>query len=354
MNKIVGAFIFLVMVNANAQVSKLSQSEMVDHFRAKESITIERGNTPGSVIPDIPELSLSRHEKNLQSDKYKNAELLTYFTDRYKTIIEKLIQNYSTSDFKILNEIKTIAAKYGIKPQHILAAIVGEHVFNVDLKDKAQDYVIKARLWTNLFSDKHPFADIIDCPEMKTCENQESEYMKWECYDSVWAYKMRDKIACGQQTAFVNKGLMKAYFDPTLGGKTYGLGQLGPIKMLSLTDLVNKISGLPKLSIRNQNEVYTSILDPKVTLHYIAAAILNSINIYKKEANMDISNNIGLTATLYNLGYERRRAIELNKANLKNIQEGKGIKLPQTNYYGWFVNYIEQDLDNKLNSSVLR
>jgi len=349
--------LFLLVLNtcmvSNAQITRLNQSELLISFKNSSPVVIEQGNTPNSVIPEIPEISLNRHEKQLQSEKFKNSTLLSYFTERYKLTINKLLQNYISNDFNILSEIKKTAQLYGIKPEHILGAIIGEHVFNVDLKDRAQEYTLRAAMWVNFFSGKHPFADVIECPEMKTCENQTTEYMKWECYDSVWTYKLRGKIACNQNS-FQNKSLMMAYFDPTVAGKTYGLGQLGPIKMLSLTDLVNRYSGLPKLSIRDQNQVYESILNPKTTIHYIAAAIYNSIQIYKKEANFDISNNIGLTATLYNLGYERRRAIELQRINSKNISSGKEIKLPQVNYYGWFINYVEKDLQTKLHSTVLK
>lgn len=331
----------------------MNSSEMLESYKSANPIIIEKGNSPNSTIPEIPEVSLNRHEKQLQHEKFKNSTLLVYFLERYKVTINRLLQNYISNDFNILSEIKKAAQLYGIKPEHILGAIIGEHVFNVDLKDRAQEYSLRAAMWVNFFSGKHPFADVIDCPEMKTCENQATDYMKWECYDSVWTYKLRGKTACNNKS-FVNKSLMMSFFDPTVAGKTYGLGQLGPIKMLSLTDIVNRFSHLPKLTIRDQNQVYESILDPKTTIHYIAAAVYNSIQIYKKEANIDISNNIGLTATLYNLGYERRRAIELDKINEKNVIQGKELKLPQVNYYGWFVNYVEKDLENKLHSSVLK
>jgi Protein of unknown function (DUF1402) len=107
---------------------------------------------------------------------------------------------------------------------------------------------------------------------------------------------------------------------------------------------VASVSGLPKLDVKDAKEVYRTIMDPDLTLPYMAATIVDSIDTYKKIAGVDISKNPGLTATLYNLGDPSARAETLANENKQLSQEGKAEKLPQENYYGWLVNDKIEDL----------
>ncbi|TGP13164.1 DUF1402 family protein, partial [Mesorhizobium sp. M1D.F.Ca.ET.234.01.1.1] len=92
------------------------------------------------------------------------------------------------------------------------------------------------------------------------------------------------------------------FFQPYYAGQTFGLGQLNPLTALQMSDLVHKVSGLPKLDVSDPNSVYKTIMDPDLTLPYVAATIRKSIDAYKSIAGFDISGNPGLTATLYNVG----------------------------------------------------
>ncbi len=342
--------IALAGLNAKAQTINISEEAATQDYKNGSIISLNPGNTPGSLMPPVPELSLNRHNK--MSDKENSDALVKYYWSRYLTVIDRLLNNYETPNFSLKREILDAAQIYKIKPTHILAAIVGEHVFNVDLKDSIQNYAVSARLWLNLFSDVHPFAKIIDCPEMNICKNAPNEYYKWQCYESIWTAKMRGRPACGSKDAFQNSNLMITFFNPFLGGKTYGLGQMGPIKMLSLTDIVHEKSKLPLLNIKKQTDVYTAIFDAKTVIHYIAAAAYNSIEVYKKEAQFDMSQNIGLTATLYNLGYELTRAKTLKSENDAALKNGTALKTPKVNYYGWFVNLVEADIEKRFNASL--
>ncbi|MBC7420232.1 MAG: DUF1402 family protein [Bdellovibrio sp.] len=312
--------------------------------QAQEIILLPAGNTL-TEMPPVPEKSLNRYVADLlNSELAKNP--LPFYIQRYEVIKKKLFTNYETKTFSLKREILKAADLYHIDPIHIASAIVGEHVFNVDIKDTAQEYALKLKIWQAYWNNKHPFAEMIDCPEMNICKPIESEYLKWDCYGYQWEKVFRNKNACGKN--FPNTGLVTTFFDPTTAGKTYGLGQMGPIKILSLTDVVHRVSGLPKLSINEIDGVYAATLDPAVTIHYIAAAAVNSIEIYKKEAGFDISQNPGLTSTLYNLGNERARAIQLAKLNKANKAAGRPLLTPQVNYYGWFVNYVTDDLRKML------
>lgn len=344
------ALLSLISLQAKAQTMAISPEAAAQDYTNGAIITLKPGNTPGSLMPQVPDLSLNRHNK--MSDKENSDALVKYYWSRYLIVVDRLLNNYETSTFSLKREVLDAAQIYHIKPTHILAAIVGEHVFNVDLKDSIQNYAVSARLWLNLFSDEHPFSKIIDCPEMNICKNAPNEYYKWQCYESIWTSKMRGRIACGATEPFKNSNLMITFFNPFLGGKTYGLGQMGPIKMLSLTDIAHEKSKLPLLNIKKQQDVYTAIFDAKSVIHYIAAAAYNSIQVYKKEAQFDMTDNIGLTATLYNLGYELTRAKALKTENDASIKKGLTLKTPQVNYYGWFVNLVEQDLEKQFNAAL--
>ena len=63
-----------------------------------------------------------------------------------------------------------------------------------------------------------------------------------------------------------------------------------------------------------------------------------SIEAYRDIAGFDISQNPGVTATLYNVGNPEARARALKAENRRLAAGGKPPRLPQENYYGWFVN----------------
>ncbi len=322
----------------------------VQAFAATETpiIKVPAGNTMAK-MPAIPEISLNRHADQLLKADY-SANPLPYYEQRYQTVVRRLLKNYNTKSFSLKNEIETAASIYNIKPIHILAAIVGEHVFNVDLKDSIQQYTVKLKIWESYFGGDHPFLDVISCPEMVACDNSKTELDRWGCYATTWNTKMSGRTACDGEK-YQGKGFITMFFNPTVAGKTYGLGQLGPIKVLTLTDVVHQKSGFPQLTIYQVSDVYKATLDPQITVHYIAASVAQSIEFYKNIAGFDISENPGLTATLYNLGNEKGRARTLSVANKKATAKGQAVKSPEVNYYGWFINHIEKDLTQKFEKS---
>src|SRR5690606_16008783 len=116
-------------------------------------------------------------------------------------------------------------------------------------------------------------------------------------------------------------------------GQTFGIGQLNPLTALQMSDLVAKTSGLPKLDHTNAQQVYNTIMDPDLTLAYVAATLKKSIDAYRTIAGFDISKNPGITATLYNVGNPEQRAYALKSENQKRRQSGQGARLPVENYY---------------------
>jgi hypothetical protein len=96
---------------------------------------------------------------------------------------------------------------------------------------------------------------------------------------------------------------------------------------------VSRVSGYEALDEKDAAGVYKAIMDPDQSIAYVAAAIRHSIEAYKSIAGMDISNNPGITATLYNVGNPDQRAAALAAKN-----NGGGTIWPEENYYGWLVN----------------
>ena len=83
---------------------------------------------------------------------------------------------------------------------------------------------------------------------------------------------------------------------------------------------------------------------PDSSLIYVAAILRSAIDDYREIAGFDISDNPGLTATLYNLGDSRGRAQKLAAINETRRATGQKPKFPQENYYGWLINERLEDL----------
>ena len=161
-------------------------------------------------------------------------------------------------------------------------------------------------------------------------------YAKWDCRETVWNRQFAGKAAGGK--TWPPTRLNRVFFQPMFSGQTFGVGQLGPIVALSVTDIVHRKSGLPLLSIDNAPQVFSQIMNPDASMYYIAASIRLSIDNYKTIAGFDISQNAGIVATLYNLGDSRTRALDLKAINDQRAKKGLPPQWPQENFYGWFVN----------------
>ncbi|HEV7414708.1 MAG TPA: DUF1402 family protein, partial [Tianweitania sediminis] len=123
------------------------------------------------------------------------------------------------------------------------------------------------------------------------------------------------------------------------------LGQLNPLTALQMSDLVHQISRLPRLDAAQPGAVYETIMDPDLTLPYVAATLRTSIDAYRRIAGLDISRNPGITATLYNVGSPEERATALKQENQDRLARGEPPRWPEENYYGWLVNDRIKDLE---------
>lgn len=259
----------------------------------------------------------------------------TTFQAKYRKVYA-LLQN----DAKLRGKIRQAASAYGIDPMHIVGAIVGEHTYNVDAYDRLQTYYVKA---ISYLSSKLSFAykgeaitDFVQRPEFSKCAGLSGSYELWACREEVWNASFRGRTVGGK--AFPNDRFGATFFQPYYAGQTFGLGQLNPLTALQMSDLVHKVSGLPKLDASDPNEVYETIMNPDLTLNYVAATLKTSIDAYRRIAGFDISGNPGITATLYNVGNPEQRAYALKAENARRKAAGEAQRLPEENYYGWLVN----------------
>ena len=274
--------------------------------------------------PEVPRASANRTRaaKSTYEAKYRK--------------VYALLKN----DQALRAKIETVSKQYGIDPLHMVGAIVGEHTYNVDAYDRLQTYYVKA---ISYFSSDFSFAHggesldtFIQRPQFSECDDKKGSYKVWTCREGVWNRHFRGKTIEG--AAFPNNRFSAVFFQPFFAGQTFGIGQLNPLTALQMSDMVSKVSGLPELDHANPQQVYRTIMDPDLTLAYVAATLKTSIEAYRDIAGFDISKNPGITATLYNVGDPEGRARALKAENQKRKQAGEAPRLPQENYYGWLVN----------------
>lgn len=247
------------------------------------------------------------------------------------------IRDLIAADKTLQGKIKSAAKRYGIAPIHIVGALVGEHTYNVDALDRLQTYYVKAISYLN--SDvkfaygRETVSKFVSRPEFAKCQYAADSYDRWACREQVWQKSFRGKTVDG--TNWPNDRFGKVFFQPFYAGQTFGLGQINPLTALRVTDIVSRVSGKKKLSEKKANEVYKTIMDPDTTLLYMAAVLKTAIDAYKTHGGFDISNNPGVTATLYNLGDVRNRA---KRAKARG-------RMPRENYYGWLINEKRDELE---------
>lgn len=297
--------------------------------RAAGVLTVPPGNR-NAEQPDIPGASVRRTKGTNSS-----------FDRKYQKVRELL-----ATDKTLMSKIKSVARAYDIDPIHVIGALVGEHTYNVDAYDGLQSYYVKAASYAGesfrFAYDGEKVSDFVTRSQFAPCSGKTDSYSLWTCREDVWDSDFRGKTVDGKP--FPNNRFSAVFFQPFYAGQTFGLGQVNPLTALELSDMATRISGIPKLDERKAGDVYNAIMDPDISLVFVAASIRRSIDDYRSIAGMDISGNPGITATLYNLGNTRQRAAALAA---KNRSAGKTV-WPEENYYGWLINDKLDDLKSLL------
>lgn len=290
-----------------------------------------------SQTPIISDATFSKiAHKNKLSEKQFNAEDLKKLDAKFAKVVATLKKE------NVFEKISKIAPKYGVSPESVAACIIGEHVFNVSIVDKFQSYFI------NIYSrwvDKHSsiqnvYLALLKEPDVENIlkSTNLTDYEKWDTIFDIYNQKYR-----GTKN-YPNSNFTMSFFNPYGAGLTYGLGQLSPTRVLLTNDIAVKMGGLKKIPATDTEDMYFATLDVDTNINYVASSVVASIVNYKKYANFDISNNIGVIATLFNLGAEKRRAIQLAKLNEKLAKENKQLNLPVENFYGWYMNKKETEI----------
>lgn len=272
----------------------------------------------------------------------RTQALHTTYEAKYRRVLDFL-----HDDAALRAKIVATARLYGIDPIHIVGAIIGEHTYNVDVYDRLQTYYVKAFSYVgsaiSFRHDGEAVTDFVARPQFEECEKVSGSYELWACRERVWERDFRGKTVGGKR--FPDDRFGAVFFQPLYAGQTFGIGQLNPLTALQMSDLVHSVSGLPKLTADEPGQVYRTIMDPDLTLPYVAATLKASIDAYARIAGFDISKNPGVTATLYNLGDPERRARALKDENDRRRANGQSARLPEENYYGWLVNDRIEDLE---------
>lgn len=293
---------------------------------------------PAQAVTLVPEGNRNAEQPPVPgASKRRTKAGKTTFDRKYEKVVKLL-----SRDKQLMSKIKSVAAKYDIAPIHMVGALVGEHTYNVDAYDRLQSYYVKAAAYSG---DQFKFAyegqsigELIAMPQFAECNDDKGSYEIWTCRERVWNKSFRGKSVGGM--SYPKNRFSAVFFQPFYSGQTFGLGQINPLTALELSDLVNRVSGYPKLDENDAGEVYAAIMDPDKSLAYMAASIRMSIDEYRKIAGVDISRNPGITSTLYNIGNPREKAYELKA-------KGPGA-LPEENYYGWLINDKIEELQGLL------
>ncbi|WP_136657967.1 DUF1402 family protein [Nitratireductor sp. XY-223] len=301
----------------------LSLTLLAESPASAKPLMVPEGNR-NKVQPKIPGASVKRTKQTKST-----------FDRKYEKIRDLLKR-----DEKLRGKIVAVAETYGIDPLHIVGALVGEHTYNVDAYDRLQAYYVKAVSYAaggiDFRYDGEDVDEFIQREAFSECAELTGSFEVWSCREAVWNETFRNRTVDGKR--FPDDRFSAVFFQPYYAGQTFGLGQLNPLTALKLTDLVNEVSGYKKLSHQRGDDVYKAIMNPDITLAYVAAALRNSIDVYGDIAGFDISENPGITATLYNVGSPDVRAKALARTNRSRKAKGLRPRYPQENYYGWLVN----------------
>lgn len=290
---------------------------------------------PAQAATLVPPGNRNAEQPKIPAGSVKRSRRLG-FEKKYRKIRDLLAR-----DRKLMGKIKKAAARFEIDPIHIVGALVGEHTYNVDAKDRLQSYYVKALAYLGQdLKFQHngmSVSQFLNQPPFGKCHGRGSDYDRWTCYEAIWNRQYRGKSVGG--LAWPNDRFGRVFFQPLYAGQTFGLGQLNPLTALKVNDIVRAfVPREPKLSVKDPPKIYNKIMDPDSTLYYMAAVIRYAIDTYRIVTDFDISQNPGVTATLYNLGNVSVRANRLKTINAKRRAEGKAPLLPQENYYGWLIN----------------
>ncbi len=335
----------LVTTTAVAGGAPLSLYTELDHnFKKSETQKVRmipKGNGKLKTIPEVAKLRvysraiLSGEWEALLNSGRETEFALTLGKNKIPKILDAL------NEEGLLSETLRLAKAFNIHPLHILGPIIGENSFNGAIDNTIQNSFAKMFKESDFTTMSARMQIITKDPNTQGCLDLKiSNYWKWRCLLNKTSY-----LANGSNRDFV----FWFYQISNKGQGTFGLGQAQPFLLWSVADLVaEKTKPLgydyKTYDVTNLKKPFQVIFNNKEMLAYIAAMAHTSITVYKQVAGVDISQNPGLSTTLYNLGDEYQRAY------MNTVRGGD----PQVNFMGWYVNYFEEAITNYLKTTPLK
>lgn len=303
--------------------------------------SIPKGNGTVKEIPEVARLRvysravLSGEWEALLNSGRETEFALTLGKNKIPKILDAL------NEQGLIAEALRLGKAFGIHPMHILGPIIGENSFNGAIDRTIQDSFSKMFNETDFKTMSARMKMISEDKSTIGCQNLKiANYWKWRCMLHNSGY-----LANGSNRDFI----WWFYQISNKGQGTFGLGQVQPFLLWSVNDLVvEKTKPLgynyKTFAVTDMKTPFQIIFNNKEMLAYIAAMAYVSINVYKLVAGVDISQNPGLTTTLYNLGDEYQRAY------LNTVRGGD----PQVNFMGWYVNRFEDSINHYLKNTKIR
>lgn len=302
---------------------------------------IPKGNAGMTEIPEVARLRVySRAVLNGEWEALLKSGRETEFALTLgKNKIPKILD--ALNEQGLIAEAIRLGKAFNIHPMHILGPIIGENSFNGAIDQTIQDSFAKMFNETDFKTMSARMKMISEDPATVGCMSLNiSNYWKWRCILHKSGY-----LANGSNRDFI----FWFYQISNKGQGTFGLGQIQPFLLWSVNDLVvEKTKSLgysyKKFNLTDMKTPFQVIFNNKEMLAYIAAMAHVSINVYKQVAQVDLSQNPGLTTTLYNLGDEYQRAY------MSTVRGGD----PQVNFMGWYVNRFEDAINNYLKNKEIK
>ena len=140
----------------------------------------------------------------------------------------------------------------------------------------------------------------------------------------------------------VQEILYQANIDSEGESGSVGLGQMNKTPLRKADEILAKYEERDMHSTAAKRSKDYS--NPYRGVYYIAAYLRYAADTYKEIADVDISNDSAILATLYNIGKVEIHARNLSK---KPVEE----RIPRVNYFGWYLETIEKDVKKVVNET---
>lgn len=310
---------------------------------------------PGHTVkiwPDLPLTTRKRMGSMLGGPIAQDPDVIRPVADeRFAKSIELLKTR------NIVGKAKKAAATFNVDPAVLIASILGELTFNNDTVRLGQDLLGKFIPSQANFSGAARIAKLLDSPQFAPCEPHRHDYWSWNCMNAIWGLSVGEARGLHSLRHLKPGTLFNLSRDEeTLHGvlrpstgTSYGLAQISLVRALMISKELSLKTNLPHLTIHEMADVMEMILNDEATLYILAASTARSIDVYKRFAGFDISKNLGLQVTLFNLGFELEKARTLDLTNQGRARKKLAPIGPKENYMGWYMTEKEAEIRAFLN-----